>query len=147
AIADFPYSFASQPIIDPTTGQPVLNATGGVLIDPKTGNSLAIADMNGNAISSVSGNAYGQSQQFRSTKLAVLVKFGSVYVQAPSIEMFDLVQTVSDAVSLATSAQAAAQAAQAAAEAAVAQSSGSASAVASVAGRIGNVVLGKSDVG
>jgi hypothetical protein len=35
AIADFPYSFASQPIIDPTTGQPVLNATGGVLLDPE----------------------------------------------------------------------------------------------------------------
>jgi hypothetical protein len=128
AIADFPYSFASQPIIDPTTGQPVLNASGGVLIDPRTGSSLPIADMNGNAISSISGNAYGQSQQFRSTKLAVLVKFGGVFVQAPSIEMFDLVQTSTDAVALAQAAQAAAQlsaaAAQAAADAAAAGGGG-----------------------
>jgi hypothetical protein len=125
AIADFPYSFASQPIIDPTTGQPVLNASGGVLIDPRTGSSLPIADMNGNAISSISGNAYGQSQQFRSTKLAVLVKFGGVFVQAPSIEMFDLVQTSTDAVALAQAAQASAQLSAAAAQAAAASASGS----------------------
>lgn len=124
AIADFPYSFASQPIIDPTTGQPVLNASGGVLIDPRTGSALPIADMNGNAISSISGNAYGQSQQFRSTKLAVLVKFGGVFVQAPSIEMFDLVQTSTDAVALAQEAQTAAQLSAAAAQAAAASAAG-----------------------
>jgi hypothetical protein len=120
AIADFPYSFASQPIIDPTTGQPVLNATGGVLQDPASGNALSIADMNGNPITQITGNAYGMSQQFRSTQLAVLVKFGSVYVQAPSIEMFNLVQTSADAVTLAQSAQSLAQAAATAAQAAAA---------------------------
>jgi hypothetical protein len=126
ALSDFPYSFASQPIIDPTTGQPVLNASGGVLLDPRTGASLPMADMNGNSVNQITGNAYGQSMQFRSTKLAVLVKFGSVYVQAPALEMFDLVQTATDAVSLAQNAQSSAQSAasSAAASAAAAAAAG-----------------------
>lgn len=111
AIADFPYSFASQPIIDPITGLPVIDATGGVLLDPRTGTAVPMADMNGNPVDQISGNSYGQSMQFRSTQLAVLVQFGTVNVQAPSIEMFDLVQTTADAVAAAQSAAAAAQAA------------------------------------
>jgi hypothetical protein len=134
ALSDFPYSFASQPIIDPTTGQPVLNASGGVLLDPRTNATLPMADMNGNPVAQITGNAYGQSMQFRSTQLAVLVKFGSVYVQAPALEMFDLVQTATDAVSLASSAQAAAQAAQTAAQTAAASAgSGSSGGTAVVA--------------
>lgn len=131
AIADFPYSFASQPIIDPTTGQPVLNATGGVLLDPRTNTALLMADMNGNAVTSISGNAYGMSMQFRSTQLAVLVRFGSVYVQAPAIEVFDAIQTATNAVSLATSAQ---SSAQSAATAAAASATAAAAAVASGGG-------------
>jgi uncharacterized lipoprotein NlpE involved in copper resistance len=109
AISDYPFSFASQPIVDPSTNQVVLNATGGILLDPRTNATLPMADMNGNPVSSIKGNGLGMSMQFRSTQLAVLIKFGSVFVQAPSIEVFDALQTSTNAVNLATAAQTAAQ--------------------------------------
>jgi hypothetical protein len=137
AIEDFPYSFAPQPIIDPITGLPVLNATGGVLLDPRTQVALPMADMNGNSVDQIKGTALGQSVQFRSTQLAVLVKFGSVYVQAPSIELFDLVQTASDAVTLASGAQTASQAAQTAAQAAQTAAQAAAAAAAQAADNVG----------
>jgi hypothetical protein len=79
-----------------------------------------MADMNGNPIDQITGNAYGMSQQFRSTQLAVLVKFGSGLRPGPGDRDVRPRADEADAVTLAQSAQSLAQAAAAAAQAAAA---------------------------
>lgn len=124
ALSDFPYSFAPQPIIDPTTNTLVVNADGGKVVDPATGNPLTMADLNGNPTDKIGGSPFGTSQWFRSTQLAVLVLYGDVAVQCVATELFPIASRYPELVAAASSAQTAAQQALADLRDAIAQGVG-----------------------